>query len=152
MKKIVYFLLIALLCSGCSTSIMSTMLPGVFDTAPGYSFGWESCTGNASEGRARFAVACSHVLAPQTVYVLSGNDTYAADMYGNRYPVTVSGASSLKMAAGVPGKFVFEIRGIPPGVNSLAIISIMFKTYTDGVSSSGEYRPMHFRNIPITWQ
>ena len=125
MKIIQAFLIVFMcFCQGCNTSLMSRGLPGMYGAyLPGYSIGWESCVGNA-DGIARFTVICSHGLAPQTLTILSGKDTYAVDIYGNRYQVTLDGQSSVRnIATGVPEKITYLIKGIPPGIHSFSIVS-----------------------------
>lgn len=148
----------ALLCiAGCTPAMMNTVNSVVPSAVygetyiPGYSVGWELCVGRSSEGVVRFTWACSHQLTPQEFSVLVGKDTYAVDIYGNRYPVTVEGNGSRNMSAGVAEKFTLLIKGIPPGANSFSIISCMVKTSTIGVSGDVNYHTLRFRNIPITW-
>lgn len=149
-------LFVVLLCAGCTPAMMNTVNQ-VVPTAvygetyiPGYVVGWEMCVGRSSEGVVRFTWSCSHQLAPQEFSVLAGKDTYAVDVYGNRYPVSVEGDGSRKMAAGVAEKFTLVIKGIPPGANAFSMISCMVKTSTDGVGGVN-YHTLRFRNIPITW-
>lgn len=149
-----FVLVVALLCSGCNSTVMNAILPGLYETSmPGYSISWETCAGIQSEGVAQFTIVCSHMLAPQTLSVIASKDMYAADAYGNRYQVRVAGgSSSWSLAAGVPVKITFSIAGIPPGIHSFSIISIELKSSTNGVTGQADYQVLRFRNIPITWQ
>lgn len=150
MKKVA-FLLIVLLCWGCS-SLLNVASHGVGGRLPGYQFGVESCVGNAAEGKAYVTFTYIHRLAPQTVTLLSGNDTYAVDHMGNRYPAGYTGSQSvLRTQPGVPQKVTMEIRGIPPGISAFSIVSCRVKAATEGVTEERS-TVLTFRNIPIVWQ
>ncbi len=118
----------------------------------GYVFRFESCTGNAKEGTAHLTFSFMHRLAPQYFTLYSGYDTYAVDCYGNRYPVNPVNGRSRKVYSDVQEKVVLEIKGIPPGVNELAMVCHAAGTYTDGVPDSSQNTVLEFRRVPIVWE
>ena len=154
MKKITFALFVLFCCVGCSTLSRLAVLGGrVSGGFPGFEFRAESCQGNLSEGKAVLTFVYVHRLAPQSVSLLSGVDTYAADHFGNRYQVSfVGNQSTYNTAAGVPQKVVMEIKGIAPGIEALNMVSCRVKTSTTGVYSDQKLTVLHFRNVPIVWK
>lgn len=89
MKKLL-IILIPILLAGCG----ALRQPAVSDVASvsggirGFSYQFNSCKGNASEGKVYVIFTYSHILAPQEISMVAGNNAYAVDRYGNRYPVS----------------------------------------------------------------
>ena len=150
MKKVA-FLLVVLMCWGCGSmfNLSSHRMGGGL---PGYQFGVESCVGSTSEGKASVTFPYMHQLPAQELTLLSGSDTYAVDHFGNRYPAGYTGSQSVfRTQPGVPQKVTMEIRGIPPGVSSLSLVSCRIKAATNGVPGE-KSTVLTFRNVPIVWQ
>lgn len=151
MKRLV-FLLAVLLCWGCG-SVFNLPLHRLGGGLPGYQFGIESCVGNSAEGKVFVTFTYVHRLALQEVTLLSGDDTYAVDYLGNRYPAGFSGLKSiLRTQPGVPQSVTMEMWGIPPGITSFSLVSCRIKASTSGVAGEEKSTVLTFRNIPIAWQ